>query len=65
MEAALAHPAAETLEAIRQLIAQCELEGWEHDDPDHPERAAKLDRAQKAFADLKMVMADADDGEGA
>lgn len=53
-------PAA-TLAAIRDLIAEAEMAGWDHDDVDHPERAAKLERAQRAFAVLQIVMADADD----
>lgn len=63
MEAALSHPAAAPLEAIRNLIAQCEQEGWAGDDEENPCRAEKLALAQAALACFEMVMADAEDGE--
>lgn len=48
-----------TLFAIRELVEAAEAQGWDT----IPDLKPVLDKGRDAYADLRIVMADADDGE--
>lgn len=50
---------AQVLHAIRELVEAAEEQGWDT----LPDLKRVLDAGREAYADLQIVLADADDGE--
>ncbi|MBN9073982.1 MAG: hypothetical protein J0H34_20770 [Rhizobiales bacterium] len=50
---------AEVLDAIRDLVVAAEEQGWDT----LPDLKSALDRGRDAYADLQIVLADADDDD--